>query len=344
MNAKSEALKILQKNNEITTKELVRKAGISRPHASKVISTLLREGRVLRIGNGPRTMYITPGHNKIAEVRFEKKLKSKNLQEHEVLNEVKRELLSLAKLPENIRSIFDYAFSEMLNNAIEHSRSKLIKVEIGEEEESLLFIVEDYGVGVFRNVMQKKKLRSELEAIQDLLKGKTTTKPQAHSGEGIFFTSKAADVFILESFNHRLRVDNVIEDVFVETLDSKIEGTRVIFRVNKKAEKHLSAIFRKYQTSSTELGFDKTEIKVKLYTMGTIYISRSQARRILVGLEKFESIILDFDKVSTVGQAFADEIFRVFRNKYPKKKIIAINTNKAVAFMVHRVDKTGGRE
>ena len=343
MNSKSEALKILQKNNEITTKELARKAGISRPYASKVISTLLREGRVLRIGNGPRTMYITPGHNKISEARFKEKLENKNLKEHEVLDEVKRELLSLAKLPENVRSIFDYAFSEMLNNAIEHSKSKLIKVEVGEEEESLLFIVEDYGVGVFRNVMQKKKLKSELEAIQDILKGKTTTKPQAHSGEGIFFTSKAADVFILESFGHRLRVDNVVDDIFIETLDSEIKGTRVVFRVNKKSKKHLSAIFRKYQTSSTELGFDKTEIKVKLYTMGTIYISRSQARRILVGLEKFESIILDFTRVPTVGQAFADEIFRVFKNKYPKKKIIAINTNEAVKFMINRVDRTGVR-
>ena len=77
--------------------------------------------------------------------------------------------------------------------------------------------------------------------------------------------------------------------------------------------------------------------------MGTIYISRSQARRILVGLEKFESIILDFTRVPTVGQAFADEIFRVFKNKYPKKKIIAINTNEAVKFMINRVDRTGVR-
>ena len=72
----------------------------------------------------------------------------------------------------------------------------------------------------------------------------------------------------------------------------------MFFRVNKKTEKHLSDIFKKYQTGTTEFGFDTTEIKIKLYTTGTIYVSRSQARRVMAGLEEFESIILDFDKVS----------------------------------------------
>ena len=70
--------------------------------------------------------------------------------------------------------------------------------------------------------------------------------------------------------------------------------------------------------------------------MGTIYVSRSQARRILSGLEKFNSIMLDFEHVPTVGQAFADEIFRVFKNKHPKIQIDIENTNEAVRFMVER--------
>ena len=72
--------------------------------------------------------------------------------------------------------------------------------------------------------------------------------------------------------------------------------------------------------------------------MGTVYISRSQARRLLAGLNKFKSIILDFDKVPTIGQSFADEIFRVFLSDNPEIKIQAVNTNKAVQFMIDRVD------
>ena len=98
-------------------------------------------------------------------------------------------------------------------------------------------------------------------------------------------------------------------------------------------------LFKKYQTDSDTYDFGKTSVKIKLYTMGTIYISRSQARRVLVGLEKFNSIILDFDKVPTVGQAFADEIFRVFKLKHPQIEITPIKMQEGVKFMVERVAK-----
>jgi len=225
----------------------------------------------------------------------------------------------------------------MFNNAIEHSESHFIDVHVSESKKLLTFIVRDFGVGVFRNVMKKRQLNSELEAIQDLLKGKTTTAPKAHSGEGIFFTSKIADLFVLESFNSRLRIDNVLPDVFIEEVKKPLKGTEVTFSIATDSRKHLSDIFRKFQTG-TDLAFDKTEIQIKLYTMGTVYVSRSQARRVLVGLEKFKSIILDFDKVPTVGQAFADEIFRVFLLKHPNIKIKPINMNETVAFMVGRVE------
>ena len=172
--------------------------------------------------------------------------------------------------------------------------------------------------------------------MQDLLKGKTTTAPKAHSGEGIFFTSKVADRFILESFGKKMRVDNIIDDVFFEQQKPSKQGTRVIFSIAKNSKRHLNSIFREFQSSPDSYAFDKTEIRVRLFTMGTIYVSRSQARRILSGLEKFNSIMLDFEHVPTVGQAFADEIFRVFKNKHPKIQIDIENTNEAVRFMVER--------
>jgi hypothetical protein len=66
------------------------------------------------------------------------------------------------------------------------------------------------------------------------------------------------------------------------------------------------------------------------------YVSRSQVREILSGLEKFKIIVFDFDKVPLIGQAFADEIFRVFHNRHPQIKLEAINMNDAVKFMVER--------
>ena len=344
MTTKDIALKIIAKEQEISTRQLVEKTNVSRQQANNVINQLVKEGRLIRVGKPPRIAYLAPGHHKLAQAGFTRTFRNQGLKEHEILEEVKKELGSISQLPENIKSIFDYAFSEMLNNAIEHSKSKQIKIDVGREKDSLIFVIEDFGIGVFKNIMKKKKLSSPLEAIQDLLKGKMTTQPQAHSGEGIFFTSRVADLFILESFDYRLRRDNIVDDIFVEKIDPAVtKGTKVIFRINQSGTKHLSDVFKEYQTGNTELGFDKTEIKVKLYTMGTIYVSRSQARRILSGLDQFESIIMDFEKVPTIGQAFADEIFRVFKSKYPQKTVIPVNANEAVQFMIDRVAKMNPR-
>jgi hypothetical protein len=116
------------------------------------------------------------------------------------------------------------------------------------------------------------------------------------------------------------------------------KGTRVFFTINIASKRHLIDIFNKYTNldDESDYGFDKTEILVKLYTTGGIHVSRSQARRILSGLEKFKVILFDYDKVPMVGQAFADEIYRVFHNTYPHIKIEEINMSEGVKFMVER--------
>ncbi len=333
----------LAKNREkIRTADVIRetKNEYSRGWISRVINGLVKEGKLVKGGSTASAFYVLPERKGLiqSEIVYRKKLKREGLEEHKILDEINHTNLYLS-LRDNIRSIFNYAFSEMLNNAIEHSLSKDIFVKVFKSDKKLNFVIEDYGIGVFRNIKKKKGLNSELEAIQDLLKGKTTTQPQAHSGEGIFFTSKIADSFSLESYGFSLIIDNLIKDIFLGENAEFNKGTRVTFSISLEAKKHLVDIFRKYQSNQDTMAFDKTEVKIKLYTMGTVHVSRSQARRVLTGLEKFKIINLDFDKVPMIGQGFADEIFRVFRKKHPNIKIIPINMKEAVRFMVERVEK-----
>lgn len=332
---------IAKERKHFKTSDVVKALGdkTSRTYVSQVMTSLVNQGTLIREGSGRWSIYALPSNADSLGKRIKKRYINKNLEEYEVLDALKKEKPFLANLKKSVQSIFAYAFSEMLNNAIEHSESKNIEVEVRQEKNNLVFFVRDYGIGVFRNVMTKRYLNSELEAIQDLLKGKTTTAPQAHSGEGIFFTSRSSDIFMLESYGYRLRIDNQINDIFVEETKPEIKGTLVTFQINIKSKRHLSEVFADYQVDPDEPAFDKTEVKIKLYTMGTIYISRSQARRVLAGLNKFRRIILDFDKVPTVGQAFSDEIFRVFKSRHPEIEIIPINMNEAVKFMVNRVEK-----
>lgn len=106
------------------------------------------------------------------------------------------------------------------------------------------------------------------------------------------------------------------------------------FAVSINTKKQLKDVFRKYTDSSYE--FSKTDVVVKLYRMGSEYISRSQARRIVAGLEKFRTVMLDFSGVDTVGQAFADEVFRVWGSGHPGVAIIVKNANDNVEFMIKR--------
>ncbi|HAU39535.1 MAG: helix-turn-helix, type 11 domain-containing protein [Candidatus Peregrinibacteria bacterium GW2011_GWF2_43_17] len=311
----------------------------TRAYVLRFINRLLKSGELRKSGSTHSSLYAKAGKEKFLPNSFYKRYANKNLKEHEILQEFVSAISVVDDLPENIRNIFAYAFSEMVNNAIEHSSSAFISIKVEKIKRMLRFEVKDFGVGVFRNVMRRRKLESELDAIQDLMKGKTTTMPHAHSGEGIFFTSKVADVFVLESFGYQLRVDNKVEDVFVSEVPSVERGTRVAVEIDDTYRGRLNDVFKKYYTDPDELAFDKTEIKIRLYAMGPVYISRSQARRVLSGLNKFRMVILDFDKISGVGQAFADEIFRVFKKRYPRIQLVPINMNEAVKFMIERVAK-----
>ena len=183
------------------------------------------------------------------------------------------------------------------------------------------------------NIQKKKKLSSDLEAIQDLLKGKETTQPEKHSGEGIFFTSKIADLFFIDSHRKRLTFNNTLPDIFIQDIRNK-KGTLVHFEITRNTLKKLENVFQEYTNEDFE--FEKTQVKVSLYKQGIVYISRSQAKRLLHGLIRFKKIILDFQGVETVGQGFADEIFRVFQNQHPEIEISPIHMHENVEFMVKR--------
>ncbi|MNC91531.1 hypothetical protein D3C83_78130 [compost metagenome] len=65
-------------------------------------------------------------------------------------------------------------------------------------------------------------------------------------------------------------------------------------------------------------------------------VSRSQAKRLLARVEKFKVVILDFTGVDAIGQAFADEVFRVFARQHPEIELSAIKANQAVLEMLDR--------
>jgi len=340
INLRNLILNKLRSSNSVKAAEIIRVTGFSREYVNRFFRALVVDGKILLVGKANQAHYILSNRKSLDMpqqrlLTISRLFKNYGLQEDVVLADIKKSSGILVGLPGNISRIFDYAFTEMLNNAIDHSQSKNIAIKLSHQDRVVTFTVVDKGVGIFNNIRRKRKLHNTLEAIQDLLKGKQTTAPSKHSGEGIFFTSKVADVLTIQSSGKKLIFDNLVNDVFIREVKSTI-GTKVVFSVNLKSKVNLHEVFRQF--SGQAYTVVKTKVAVKLYELGSEYISRSQAKRIMSGLEKFKHIVLDFKDVKTVGQGFADEVFRVWKNNNSHIIITTKNTNENVDFMIKRVN------
>jgi hypothetical protein len=87
----------------------------------------------------------------------------------------------------------------------------------------------------------------------------------------------------------------------------------------------------------SQVGEDFEATREAAYRHGNDFlISRSEAKRILARVESFEEAIFDFSGVESIGQAFADEIFRVFATAHPAVKLTPIHANEEVNRMIRR--------
>lgn len=242
----------------------------------------------------------------------------------------------IGQLPDNVLNIWHYGFTEMFNNAIDHSGGNAIWVTIRKTAADTEMVISDDGVGIFKKIQMAHTLLDERHAIFELHKGKLTTDPANHSGEGIFFTSRMFDKFDILSggvyFSHQFGEN---EDWILER-ERFGSGTSVWMQLHNHTARTTKKIFDQY-SSEDDYGFNKTVVPVTLGRYGNDQlISRSQAKRILARVELFQIVLFDFREVLTIGQAFADEIFRVFALKHPEIKLVAIHASSEVKRMIER--------
>lgn len=243
----------------------------------------------------------------------------------------------LGDLPENVKDIWDYGFTEMFNNVIDHSGSLTVEVYVDKTAAGFKIMIVDRGEGIFRKIQKALNLTDQRHAVLELAKGKFTTDPANHSGEGIFFSSRAFDSFLILSDNIHFSHDSgSVLDWIIEN-SQRVDGTAVLMEINNTSQHNITEIFDDYASEDDDYGFNQTVVPVKLAQHGDEkLVSRSQAKRVLSGLDRFTNIIFDFNGVETIGQAFADQIFRVYKTQHPEIKIIFLNTNKNLDNMINR--------
>lgn len=238
-----------------------------------------------------------------------------------------------------MRDVWHYATTEMINNAIDHSGSADVRVAVRRNALFAEVTVADAGEGIFLEIQRAFGLHDARESILELAKGKLTTAPEQHSGEGIFFTSRAMDLFEIESHHLRFSLQPLAED-HIDEHQVDTPGTRVRMRLAHDSPRRLRELFDQF-TDPGENTFDRTVVPLRLAQLeGDKLLSRSQAKRVANRFERFKRVELDFAGIEDIGQAFADELFRVFARAHPDIRITPVNASAPVASMIRRVVNT----
>jgi anti-sigma regulatory factor (Ser/Thr protein kinase) len=315
---------------------MARMIGISRQAVSKQLRDLITSRLVVKKGatRGARFRRIKPGEKLQREGRFARKLLLKDLEEDRIFSELSILLNLRSDLSSDALGIVRYAFTEILNNAIEHSRSLECHVDFSLEEHDARFAIRDFGIGAYHSIQTRFDLADEGAAVAELLKGKATTMAERHSGEGIFFTSRVADSFTLRSHRISLVFESSDDKVRVEE-GRFLKGTMVRFAISSRSRRKLQRVFQKYAPEEYDFKFERTRVLVRIYTGECV--SRSEAKRMLLRLENFREVELDFRGVAVLGQAFADEVFRVFLRGNPDMIFQLKNVKPALKPMIQHV-------
>lgn len=243
-------------------------------------------------------------------------------------------------ISEEVQDICYYGFTEMVNNAIDHSEGTDVYISVKRDKTHITIIIIDDGEGIFRRIKRLCNLVDERQSILELSKGKLTTDPANHTGEGVFFTSRMFDNFDIDSKGLRFtHDDSAIYDMMVDSnvMNANTTGTMVFMRIARDSQRDMQQVFDSFTDGPDDFQFNKTIIPLKLATYDNEkLISRSQAKRVLARVERFTNVVFDFEGVPAVGQAFADEIFRVYASKNPSINLMPVNMNQDVSKMVSR--------
>jgi len=242
----------------------------------------------------------------------------------------------LTNLNETAEEIIEYAIIKILNNAQDHSGGNNVSISILQDKHDLSITIGDDGVGIFKHIMEYIHLDQALDAAIELSKGKLTTQPERHSGEGLFFILQAVDRLTICANAHCLELT---DSQAIFNVAKKISGTTITVQLRNTMTRSLESVFNAFcHVNEDEIPiFDQTVFRLQLAQTEGRLVSRSQAKRVMNGMERFAIVEVDFTGVDNIGQGFADEMFRVWQSFHKETIIKATYANEKVKKLISRV-------
>lgn len=335
MDTAKKVLALIKKSKEgVTANSLERDLGYSRQYIVRLLARMISKGEIHKQGKTRAAKYYF-GKKREEVDHLELVKERQGLSESVVFDEIRKRMQLDDKLNKNCLTIFDYAFTEMLNNAIDHSQSKKVWINVDIDHADITFIIKDLGIGAIENIKQGFEISDDFLALEHLFKGKQTTAKEGHSGQGIFFTSKVVDIYKIATSRMEFTIDNKKADEFLKDIRQR-KGTTVTCKIKKNTRRKIRDVFDKYTDDDYE--FNQNIVKINLSKYERL-MSRSEAKRLLLGLDDYAVLDFNFQNVGEVGQGFCDEIFRVYANKNPRKVLSYNEASDVVRYMIERSRK-----
>ncbi len=300
---------------------------VSRTTVHRHLNRLERDGKIIKTGTTKQAAY------------FLKTSLDKTLIFNRDTGAVGKEIWSqylaadFSRLKPAQIEICAYGFAQAFDNACLHSESKGIVVKTVWKENSVELNVIDDGVGLFEKIRNEQGLADKRESVLPLAHGVLRWNPE--NPPGLLTVSRAFDMFGVLANGLFYFKDNRNDDWFLESKPkARSKGTRVSMALHFDSVRTLSAVLPQPRaTAETERRSAEVRIALGRFDEEP-YVSRIQAQRLLKGMDRFQRVVLDFTGITTVGQAFVDEVFRVYAADNPDTRLDVIHANEDVRFMI----------
>lgn len=310
---------------------MVERLAVPRSAAVRLLGRLVEAQWLAREGSGRRALY-RPGVLRQVVRRYA----LESLHDEDMA--WRRDFAPMVDASADVVRIAQYLFTELLNNAIDHSGGSRVTVSVRQTATQLQLLVSDDGRGVFDTLRENFALDEPSLAMFELAKGKLTTQPERHTGRGLFFCTKLSDVFTLHANEAAFQQRDWEREVWRATPPACRGGSSIYAAISLDTQRTVDDVLRRYSADGQGYGFERTVLPLALLTQRNVHLdSRSQARRVCARLAAFQRVELDFDGLDEVGHAFADELFRVYGERQPGLSLVPVNAMPRVAAVIDSI-------
>ena len=249
----------------------------------------------------------------------------------------RRDFAPFFLLPAPVQRMARHACTELVNNAIDHSGGSQVTVSMRQTPLQLQLLVSDDGCGLFRRIEERFAITEPALAMLELSKGGLTSDAQRHAGQGLFFTSRLADVFDIHANAAAFQCRSWERRAWRAGRPAVHHGTSVYVAISLDTPRTLDTVLRAHRGADGH-GLARTTVPLHLLAGPEgVLASRAEARRVAARLAQFEHAEIDFAGVTDIGHGFADELFRVFGGDTPTLELQPTGMNPGVQAMVASV-------